>query len=80
MDPNIIEVRRRDLIEQYVGYSYNNITNFLLANLDKTIIVIDNLVIGPYDSFGEEIEKAIKDFSISNPCKIKYNNRPNNNY
>ena len=80
MDSNIIEVRRRDLIGQYIGYSYNNTTDFLLSNLNKTIIVIDNLVLGPYDSFGKEIEKAIKDFSISNPGKIKYNNRPNNNY
>lgn len=78
-DPNIIKVRRHNLISNYVSHSYDKTTNFLLDNLGKTIIIIDDLVTNNYDSYGKEIEKSINDFLIQHPGKIhiKYYNRPN---
>lgn len=77
---NVIKVRRHHLIDLYVGWSYAKTTNFLSSNLNKTIIIMDDLITCSDDPFGKEIEKSINDFLISNPgkIKIKYNNRPNN--
>jgi hypothetical protein len=78
-DPNIIKIRRHNLIGQHLGQSYHNTINFLLSNLDKTIIIMDDLVTGYYDNMGKDIEKAIIDFLNQYPkqIKIKYYTRPN---
>lgn len=78
-DLNIIKIRRHNLIGQYVGESYTNTINFLLSNLGKTIIIMDDLVTDYYDTMGKDIEKAIIDFLIQHPGKItiKYYYRPN---
>jgi len=78
-DSNIIKIKRHNLITQYVGHSYTNTANFLLSNLDKTIIIMDDLVTDYYDNFGKDIERAINNFLIQRPgkIKIKYYTRPN---
>ena len=75
---NIIKIRRHNLLDKYTGYSYDKTTNFLFNNLNKTIIIMDDLIISPYDNFGIEIDKSIRDFLIlhDDRIKIKYYNKP----